>query len=93
MSAALGKHYEVSTSPEGIPSISQIPVGTAVTSAHIVLQNNANDPVNMGFAVDNGIVAVERNVGGKMNFKVIYPAKNTYYVVCHNSTMSPAMVT
>ena len=85
--AALGKHYEVSMSPEGIPSISQIPVGTAVTSAHIVLQNNANDPVNMGFIVDNSIVAVERNVGGKM--KIIYPANNTFYVVCHNSTMSP----
>ena len=80
--AILGWQYEVVSDTNGDPMISKNPVEPDL----IVLKNNTSNPVrtlNLGFAIDNNIVAVERNVGGQL--KVTYPAKNTYYIACHNN--------
>ena len=83
--AILGRQYEVVSDTNGDPMISKNPV-ESVRSDLIVLKNNTSNPVqtvNLGVAIDNNIVAVERNVGGQL--KVTYPAKSTYHIACHNN--------
>ena len=83
--AILGWQYEVVSDTNGDPMISKNPV-EPVRSDLIVLKNNTSNPVqtlNLGFVMDNNIVAVERNVGGQL--KVTYLAKSTYYIACHNN--------
>ena len=83
--AILGRQYEVVSDTNGDPMISKNPV-EPVRSDLIVLKNNTSSPVqtlNLGFVMDNNIVAVERNVGGQL--KVTYLAKSTYYIACHNN--------
>ena len=84
--AILGRQYEVVSDTNGDPMISKIPAVEPVRSDLIVFKNNTSNPVqtlNLGFTIDNNIVAVERNVGGQL--KVTYPAKSTYYIACHSN--------
>ena len=92
MPAILGRQYEVVCDANGLPIISKNSVGT-VKSDLIVLKNNTSNPVqtpNLGFVVDNNIVAVEQSVGGQL--KVTYPAKSTYYIACHHNVVSGQQV-
>ena len=62
-SAQLGRHYEI-VSIDGIPSISQT-FEILQHSHHIVFQNKTQNPVktlNMGFLVDNSLIAVKQDV-------------------------------
>ena len=82
--AILGRQYEVICDAYGDPMISKIPAVEPVRSDLIVLKNNTSNPVqslNLGFVMDNNIVAVEQNVGGQL--KVTYPAKRSLYIACH----------
>ena len=83
--AILGRQYEVVCDANGDPMISKIPAVEPVRSDLIVLKNNTSNPVqtlNLGFVIDNNIVAVEQNVGGQL--KVTYPAKRSlYHITCH----------
>ena len=84
LSAQLGRHYEVD-SIDGIPSISQT-FKVVRNSQHIVFKNETQNPVktlNMGFLVDNNLIAVEQEVGGHLS--VSYPANSIYYVACYNN--------
>ena len=80
----LGRHYEVD-SIDGIPSISQT-FEVVRNYHHIVFQNKTQNPVktlNMGFLVDNNLIAVEQDVGEHLS--VSYPANSIYYVACYNN--------
>ena len=84
LAAQLGKHYEVDTINH-IPTISQ-KSEVVRNHHHIEFQNKTQNPVktlNMGFLIDNKLVAVEPDVGGHLS--VSYPANPTYYVACYNS--------
>ena len=80
--AILGRQYEVVSDTNGDPMNPVEPVRSDL----IVLKNNTSNPVqtlNLGFVMDNNIVAVERKVG--LQLKVTYLAKSTYYIACHNN--------
>ena len=82
--AILGRQYEVVCDTNGDPMISKTPAVEPVKSDLIVLKNNTNpvQTLNLGFVIDNNIVAVEQNVGGQL--KVTYPAKRSlYHITCH----------
>ena len=77
----LGKHYEVN-SINGISQMSEV----VRNCHHIEFQNKTQNPVkslDMGFLINNNLIAVEQGVGGHLS--VSYPSNSTYYVACYNS--------
>ena len=83
VTAEFGRFYKV-VSLKSTPTISEN-YAIEDSSQHIVIQNQTSDPVmrlNLGFVVDNSVIAVEEDVGGQE--KVSYPLNPFYYVACYH---------
>ena len=87
-SAKLEKTYEVRLVEGDIPSINPSPVAEAGEGI-ILLKNATNVKLNLGFTIDNSLVAIEEVHGGEISEYVVHP---TYYVAVYRKIKQGSMV-
>ena len=88
VNAQLGKVYEVKMTELAIPTINPIPVGNT-DPEQIELKNETSQKLDLGFTVDNSLMAVQSVHGGEgINF-VVHP---TYYVATYRSIQQGQLV-
>ena len=86
--AQLESKYEIKMVEGDIPTINPVPVGST-GSGNILLQNTTSKKLNVGFTVDNSLVAVQEVKGGEASEYYVHP---TYYVATFRNIQQGSLV-
>ena len=87
-SADLQKKYEVRMVDKDIPSINPEPVGIAGDGI-ILLKNETNKTLSLGFAIDRSLVGVQEVHAGETSEYYVHP---TYYIAVYRNIQEGSMV-
>ena len=86
--AELKNKYEVKMVQQDIPSIDPEPVDTTGDKM-ILLKNATNKTLNLGFAIDGALIAVQEAHGGEIIKYYVHP---TYYIAVYRNIQEGSMV-
>ena len=86
--AHLGNKYQINMVEGDIPSINPNPVSSAGDGI-ILLTNATNRSLNVGFALDQSLLAVQEVHGGETSEYYVHP---TYYIAVYRNIKKGSMV-